>query len=43
MNSFKFCNKCLKERLTDGGVQTAPTRWMCQACWLYKTQKKAKA
>lgn len=41
--SFKFCTACQRDRLTDGGVQTSATRWLCAKCWTHFTQKKTRA
>jgi transposase-like protein len=43
MTVFKFCNKCERERLPEGGVQTSQNRWLCAKCWTHFTQKKTRA
>lgn len=31
---MKLCSRCHLERLTDGGLQMTPVKWICQSCWL---------
>jgi hypothetical protein len=31
---MKTCAKCNRDRLTDGGVQMTPVKWICQSCWV---------
>ena len=34
------CAKCKAERLSGGGVETRPGRWLCAKCWVQFTQRK---
>lgn len=30
---FRDCAKCQESRPPEGGIEMAPGRWLCAACW----------
>ena len=35
-----FCHQCQRDRLPQGGVQMTPAKWLCQSCWIARSQNK---
>lgn len=42
MSAWRMCNGCNKQRLSDGGCELSPTKWLCAACWGRFIQRKFK-
>ncbi|CAB4195439.1 hypothetical protein UFOVP1298_19 [uncultured Caudovirales phage] len=38
-NKFQLCNKCLKEKPPEGGVEMSPTKWICARCWTIRATR----
>jgi hypothetical protein len=40
---LRTCDKCVKERVPEGGVEMGPGRWHCASCWtIRQTRRKNK-
>lgn len=42
-NSWRRCSGCSKDRLTDGGCELSPLKWLCAACWGRFIRRKFKS
>ena len=42
MTAWRICNKCQKNRLTEGGCEISLFKWLCAACWAKYVQRKMK-
>jgi hypothetical protein len=32
-HKLQMCNKCLRQKPPEGGVEMSATRWICASCW----------
>ncbi len=32
-HKLQLCNKCLRQKPPEGGVEMSATRWICASCW----------
>jgi hypothetical protein len=40
-SQFRFCSgRCQEERPPEGGVELAPGKWRCGACWIEMARKR---
>ncbi|MCF8167157.1 MAG: hypothetical protein K9K38_06085 [Rhodoferax sp.] len=38
---FRFCSgKCQEEKPPEGGVELAPGKWRCGACWIELARRR---
>ena len=35
-HKFKLCDKCLKSKPPEGGIEMSKTKWICAVCWTRK-------
>ena len=42
MAAFRHCHGCNSDRLTEGGVQLNPNRWLCASCWVKYLNRKTR-
>lgn len=33
VHAFRYCSKCDEHKAPEGGIEMAPGRWLCAACW----------
>lgn len=40
LHRFRDCNKCLKPRAPEGGVQMNANKWLCAQCWAARAAQR---